>query len=389
MKTATYAFFASVLLYAAPAIAQPASLSFGGDQYGAGQNVSINAAVERDAFMAGNDVTLTGPVTGDAHLAGFDVNASAPVAGDVYAVGFSVDVTEAVGGDVTAAGNNVTLRSGATIGGNARLAGATVTIAMPVAGAAIITAQSLVLEAPITGDVAFYGETITFGSGARVDGNFSIHAPNEIAVPATVASADRVSFTQATRPDYVQEAGRTATETVMRRFWPDLWGAALGWLVLIVVGAALIAFMPRGLARMQLVSERRPFRNFGVGILALAALIGLIPLIAITIIGLLALPVVLIVVGILMALGYLLGTYFTGLRIARAFMVIDTNVKRILVLTAALVLTGLLAMVPILGGLIVVVLTIFGLGVMTVVLMVRWSKGDAERLEVAEAVPAA
>lgn len=390
MKLIHTAFLFGVLLFAsAPGSAQESALAFGGDRYASGQNVSVGEAVEHDAFLAGNNVTLNGPVSGDAHLAGFDVNSTAPVDGDVYAVGFSVEVTESVGGDVTAAGNSVTLRSEASVGGNARLAGATVTVAAPIAGAVLVTAQTLVLEAPITGDLNFYGESITFGSSARVDGNIAIRAPNEIEVPASVAPAERVTFTQGTRPDYMQEAGRTAADTVVRRFWPELWVAALGWLALIVIGAALIAFMPRAMNRMQTISERRPFRNIGLGILALASLVGLVPLIALTIIGLLAVPIVLIVVALFCVLGYLLGTYFTGLRIAGAFARVDTNLKRIAVLAASLIVTGLLAMIPIAGWLLVFLLTIFGLGVMAVVLMIRWSARDAERLEITEAAPGA
>lgn len=358
----------------------PPSLSFGGDQFVGGQNVSIAGPVDRDAFMAGNDVTLTGPVGGDAHLAGFDVNASAPVTGNIYAIGYSVEVTASVGGDLTAAGNNVSVRANAPVSGNARVAAQSVSIAAPVNGAALITAQTLNLDAPIAGDLRFYGERIEFGSGAQVAGTVEIFAPNAIDVPASVAAADRVTFTQFTSPDYVQEAGKTAAETVVRRFWPALWAAALGWLVLFVIGVALIAFAPRWLERLRVVSERRPFRNFGMGVLALAALLGLIPLVAITIIGLLVVPVLLVLIGILCVLGYLLGTYFVGVRIASAFTQVTTNVTRAVVLAASLVIAGLLAMVPVIGWLLSLILVIFGLGVMSVVLMVRWSARDAERL---------
>jgi hypothetical protein len=371
----------------APALvaAQESSFGFGSDQYAAGQNVSVGEPVGGDVFLAGNDIALSAPVSGDAHLAGFDVNTAGPVDGNVYAMGFSVDVTGAVGGDVTAAGNTVTLRSTSPVGGNARLAGSTVTVASPIRGAALVTAQTLVLDAPVSGDLSFYGDTITFGSAARVGGAFIIQAPQQIDVPVTVATADRVQFTQYTRPDYMQEAGRTATDTLLRRLLPELWIAGIAWLVFVLIGAAMIALMPRTMSRMQLASERHTLRSFGLGILALAALFGLVPLFAITIVGLLAVPVVLLIIALFAVAGYVLGTYFTGLRIAGALASVDTNFKRMAVLAVFLAVSLLLAIIPVIGWLFILLLTIFGLGAMAVALIIRWSARDAERLKAGRA----
>ena len=379
----------ALLLVPSLASAEEARLGFGGDQYAAGQNVVVQSPVEHDAFMAGNDVTLAAPVSGDAHLAGFDVNAGADVSGDIYAFGFSVDVTGAVGGDVTAAGNSVTLRSASPVAGNARLAGQNVTIATPVTGSVLISAQTLTLDAPIAGDLSFFGENIVFATGAKVSGAVAIQAPKEIPVPATVAAADRVTFVQYAPPDYMSEAGKTAAETVVSRFWPGLWIAFSGWLVLLIIGTALIALMPRGIARMQAVSETRPFRKLGLGILAFASLLGLVPAFALTLIGILALPFVLIVVCIGCVLGYLAGVYFAGLRISNAFVRIDTNLKRVAVLAVALVAAGIVGLIPVIGWLFTLGLVIFGLGVIAAVLMVRWSMNDAARIQAMAPPPAA
>jgi len=384
---------ALLLMPSLASAADEARLSFGGDQYVSGQNVVLQAPAEGDAFIAGGDIALGVPVAGDAHMAGFDVNVDAAVSEDLYAFGFSVDITGGVGRNVTAAANNVTLRSTAPVGGNARLAGESVTIATPIGGSVLISARTLTLDAPVTGDLNFFGESITFAPGAVVGGTLSIQAPKEIAVPATVASADRVKFTQFAAPDYMTEAGKTATETVTKRLWPAVWIAVSGWLVLLLIGAALIALMPKGLARMQVVSETRPFRKFGLGILAFASLLGLVPVFALTLIGILALPFVFVFVGIGCLLGYLAGVYFIGLRIIKAFVGIDTNLKRVAVLAVALLAAGAVGMVPFLGWLFTLVLLIFGLGVIAAVLMVRWSSGDAARLQSAapppDAAPAA
>jgi hypothetical protein len=374
---------ALVGLLASPSLGQQpdrdARLTFGGDQFTAGQQAVIDAPVAHDAFMAGYNVSLNAAVSGNAHLAGYHVNTNADVTGDIYAAGFAVTVGRTVGGDVTAMGNSVSLRTTAPVPGNARLAGANVSLASAVTGSALITAQTLTLDAPIAGDLAFYGENLIFGPGAKVGGTISIQAPKEIAVPATVASADRVTFTLLTSPDYMGEAGKTA-ENVVKGFWPVFWAAAMWWLLLLVVGAIFIALMPRGMAAMQTVSEKRPFRNFGLGILAFASVVGLVPVFAFTVIGLLLLPFVILFAVIACSLAYLTGLYFVGLRIARSFVAVETNAIRLTVLAGSLVVATLIGMIPVVGWFISLGLLTFGFGVIAVVLMVNWTTRDAARL---------
>lgn len=366
------------------ASADEVNLSFGGDQYTAGQTATIETAVPHDAFIAGYDVSLSAPVTGDAHLAGFNVATGADVTGDVYAGGFSVSIGSVVGGDVTAFGNSVILRSAAPVGGNARVGGQTVTIDTPVTGSALVTAQTLTLNAPISGDFNFLGETLTFGPNATVAGKVTIQAPKEIPVPASVASADRVTFKEVAAPNYMNEAGRTA-ETVVKGFWPQFWAMVGWWAILLVIGAAFIALLPRGVAAMQTIAEKRPFRNIGLGILAFASVVGLVPVVAITVIGIVLLPVVLIFAFVACSLAYLAGVYFAGLQLGRAFVRVETNLHRLAVLTVSIVVAALIGMIPFVGWLASLAFIAFGFGVIAVVLMVRWSRKDAARL----AAPAA
>lgn len=373
---------ATLALLAAPsaALAQDARLSFGGDEYAAGQNVAISAEVARDAFMAGYDVSLSAPVSGDGHFTGFNVRTSAPVAGDIYAAGFNVSVGGDVGGDLTAVGNSVTDSS--PVAGNARLAGQTVTLDAPVAGAALIAAQTLNLNSSIAGDLNFIGESISFGPGAKVDGQVHIQAPSEIDVPANVAAADRVSFTELVRPDYVGEAGRTA-EKVVRGFWPIVWGTLIWVLVLIVLGAILIAVLPRLRQSLETNSAAHPFRTFWVGILTFASTIGLVPVAALTIIGLFILPFVLLYVVVASVLAYLTGVYLAGLKVVGAFTSTDTNLKRLVALAISVVAAVLLGFIPFVGWLLSLGLLSYGFGAAAVSLMARWAAKDAARAAVA------
>lgn len=361
-----------------PAPPQPpagGSLSFGGDRYVAGQSAVVDTAVARDAFAAGYDVSLSGPVSGNAHLAGFNVTSAADVTGDLYAAGYSISITGGVGGDITAMGNSINLAAPRPVPGNLRLAGQTVTITSEVGGSALVTAQSLTLSAPVKGDVGFFGEKLSFGPNARVDGTLTIHAPQPVTVPETVASADRVHFEQLVAPDYASEAGKTA-EHVVKGFWPAVWATGLWWLLLIVVGVLFITLAPRLTQSLQSVSGTRPFRRLGLGIVAFAAAVGLVPVLAMTLVGLVLVPFAVLIVVIACILAYLAGAYLVVLRVARALLPIDSNLRRLAVLAVAVVLVGLLGMIPVLGWLLSLLVLCFGFGSIATVIMNRLTSSD-------------
>jgi hypothetical protein len=95
---------------------------------------------------------------------------------------------------------------------------------------------------------------------------------------------------------------------------------------------------------------------------------------AITLIGILLLPFIFILIFVACVLGYLAGIYFLGLRIGSAITPMATNGKRIVMFAIALIVVGLLGLIPLLGWLIGVVLLLFGLGTMAVAQMTSWSE---------------
>jgi cytoskeletal protein CcmA (bactofilin family) len=346
----------------APAFAQENSMSFAGDRYTSGQDVEISSPVTGDVFMAGFDVDLAAPVAGNAHVAGYNVSVDASVAGNLYAAGYSISVAGVVGGNLTAAANRIVVESTSPVAGNVRLTAAEITLSRDISGSALISAHSLNFNSRIDGDLNFFGETLTFGPNATVTGTVTIQAPGEIAVPVTVADADRVSYSQVASPDYLSEAGRTA-ESVFGEFWPQFWAAMIALLALFLLGFLLIAFAPRGIAALEAVSSKRPLRTFGIGILVFAAILGLTPVLVLTVVGILLLPIALVFALVASGVAFLGGTYLVGALLAQRFVAITTNVHRAVLLAVSLVVTAALGMIPILGWPIILTLVFFGFGV--------------------------
>lgn len=346
---------------AGPAVADDARYGFGGDTYIAGHDSTLSEPVVQDAFLAGYTVLLSAPVGGNAHIAGYSVTADAAVTGNLYAAGNSVTATAPVGGDVTAIGNTVNLSSASSVAGNSRVAGATVTLAAPMAGSVLVTAQSLTLGSVIAGDLSFFGEAIAFAPGARVDGTVTIHAPTPIAVPVSVASADRVTFELANAPNYVTEAGKTANGA-LSSIWPAFGAMALWLVLLLAAGVAAITLSPVAVATAQTHSAERPLRLFGRGILVFSATVGLAVVAGLTVIGLLALPAILVAIVLTCSFAYVAGCYLVAIRVFAPFLAIDSRLKRIGVLVFALVLATLIGLIPFLGWLITLTLICFGFG---------------------------
>ena len=164
-----------------------------------------------------------------------------------------------------------------------------------------------------------------------------------------------------------------------------MWATGLWWVLLMVVGLLFITLANRFVLAMERAATRRPLRNFGLGILAFATLLGLVPVLGLTVAGLVVLPFVLMFVAICWALAYVAGTYLVALRVGAALVPIDNNLKRLGVLIAGILVAGLIGMVPILGWLTMLVLTGFGFGAFALLTMLRWSARDQDLLQPATA----
>ena len=380
MKTTSTIFLAGLLALAPiAAVADEQNLIFGGDTYVAGQSISVAQPVQRDVFEAGNNVTLAAPVADDAHLAGFDVQSTSDIGGNLYAAGFNVTVSGTVKGDITAIGNQVAIRTSQPVAGNVRAAAANVILDSAVDGAVLVTASSVTINAPIKGDLSFYGDDLSFGPNAIVAGNIQVHAPKAVNIPASVAPAERVTFTALTSPQYPTQVGQTA-EIVAKGFWAALWAAAVWWLLLLLVGAAFIALNQPLTTNLETLSGVRPFRRFGLGLLAFASVVGLVPVAALTVVGLLLVPIALIFAFIACSLAYIAGVYLIGSAIGRRITSLVSAGPKVIALAASLVIAGLLTMIPFLGWLISLGIVAYGFGVVAALIMTRWSADDRMRL---------
>lgn len=356
------------LALAGAAFAQTTTMENGGDTFISGGTVANTIDTEGDTFVAARSAATRGATAGDLHVAGFDVSVSTDTGDDLYAVGFSVVVRGAVGQDLTAAGFSVRTESTSEVAGNARLVGNTITIEGPVSGALTATGADIILNAPVAGDVRLVGSQISFGPEARVDGALTYASGAAIDVPERVAPEARVRFERVAFSDAWEEFDEMREDMpVLPTFMSVLSGFLVTLLFFVALGAICLGGVPNRTEGLRRRVTEAPGKAFLLGIIGLSMLIGMVLIVAMTIIGIPLVPIVLLAIVAAWVLGYALGAYVLAMRVWLGFGGDEAigTVGRLLVFAAAITGISLLNFIPFVGWVANFTLVLLGIGGLT------------------------
>lgn len=356
------------LCLGAVAQADTAELTHGGDTYLAGSVVNEVVEAPGDAFIAARNAVALGSAQGDLHVTGFDVSVSADAAKDLYALGATVVVRGRVAEDLTAAGFSVRTESTSETRGNARLFGNTLTIDGPVAGALMVTGRDVILNAPVAGDARIIASNISFGPKAVVGGTLTYGTEQKMSVPERVASPERVKHERASLPDAWDGFDEIRREMpVLPTFMSVLSAFIVSLLFFVVLGALMLGFMPKRLEAMRQGIARAPGKSILLGVIGLSMLLGMVPITALTIVGLPFVPIVILAIVVVWTLGYALGAYSVAMRVWAAFdgKTEQSNIVRLLVFAAAITCIAALNFIPFVGWVVNYTLVLIGIGALT------------------------
>lgn len=380
MEAILRTFLISMMLSALPlsqSVLADEHVVVGGDVFAAGANVSISEPASRDAIVSGFSVDISGPTAKDAVAAGFYVDVDAAVGEDLYAAGFFVKVEQPVGGDLSASGFNVHLRKDAAVAGNARLMAGKLTLDGPIKGALAASGGSIEVNGAVAGDARLTAGSLKFGPDARISGTLSYFTPEPIEIAPSVASPDRIHF------ERLEMGGRGPMHPGMFGFWPAFLSVFFGFIVsiafLVVAAGVVLALVPDSLERLREATIAAPFRNMAVGLLTLGAMFGLVPVSAITLIGMPLIPLLLLAIVALWIAGYLVGVYAVAWRVAGRMRELEPTLPaRLAVIVVGLIVAASLNFIPFAGWLINLGLMLAGLGgIVTEAL--AWFKGRRAR----------
>ena len=355
-------FFLSLIATGVMAQDDSVSISFGGDAFLAGPDATLTTTGTDDLFMAGETVRAVADISGSAHAAGRRVSLQAGIGQDAYAAGMDVEVLGSVGGDASLAGYDVAVDG--SIGGDLRASGAKLAINGTVAGYAAIAGENVFLNGVIAGDARIAAQELVFGPEARIDGMLTVYEQvgKEVRVPETVVSEDRLE--RIVVEDWEDRDWRVPP---VFNWWRAVWTFIACIVVVAAIAALIAAVAPEQLALMRTRTLNAPFRSLWLGFLMESALFGSVIVFAITVIGIFLAPAMIVLALIVGFFGYVIGAYSFGvgllLAIGRGEPV--TLGERALAAGVGSLLTGLIVLVPFLGWLFMIALTLAGVGAIT------------------------
>ena len=267
---------AGLLGFATPALAQDEdTFRFGNDVFAAGGSVTVDAAGADDVFAVGERIDLAGADRG--------LRAPPGAADRRQRRCRRRRLCRRGRRDAWRRRSPATPRWPATTSRSAPPSAATCApppatsgVGAPVAGYALLAAETVAIDAAIGGDAAIDADTLDFGPGRprRPAASCSRATPPTSSCRARSPPPTASSAIRSARPD---ASGAGAPGPVLDRA-PSWLSLAIGF----VIGVAILAVLalvvalaaPRGVERLAVLVGERPFYTFWIGFLTLSALIG-------------------------------------------------------------------------------------------------------------------
>jgi cytoskeletal protein CcmA (bactofilin family) len=326
------------------------------DLYAFGSDIAINGTIHGDLIAGGNNISIDGTVTGDVIAAGNVVQIRGQVGGSVRVAASRVVLDGKVTNDFVAAGNELTILGNGKVGRDAILAGADATISGPIGRDLQVGGGNAKIDSAVGGNVKATIERLQITDRGSVGGSLKYTSKNE----AQIANASSVKGSiERQAPDNGRAPLFTGTAALVVEWLKGLIG-------LLILGLLVVFFFPGFSRRAGEALVHSPWMTLAIGVLVLIGL----PILSI----------------VFFAVGYLIGGWWIGFVVLALFVValalsipvaavgIGGALLRIarrpvpvwLALLIGLVVLLLVALIPILGGIVIIGALLFGMGATTI-----------------------
>lgn len=315
------------------------------DYYAAGGVVDIDAEVAGDVIAAGGELYIGHLVEGDVIAAGGTLKIRGEIKDDIRISGGDINIDATIGDDLAAAGGSITLSPGTSVGGDAWLAGGEVHIAGTILGDLRITGGNIRLSGTVHGDVELEAGEIQILDSARIDGELNYKSPRQAATDADAVISGNITH-QPVDWDYADSGyGLFFSVTLM------------------VAGVLFYLFFPHyTLASVKRIGSD-PWNSLGLGFIFVVATPLVAFILMLIVLGLWVGLSMLALYCVALLSGFLIGCFFVAERGAKLFkQEISSRGRRLISVIVVIFILGLIQMIPLLGGLILFLLLLFGLG---------------------------
>lgn len=326
------------------------------DLYAFGTNIAINGTIHGDLIAAGNFITIDGTVTGDVIAAGQSVTIRGQVGGSVRAAGNTVVLDGKVTNDLLFGGNDLTILSNGRVGRDVIVGSANTTVTGQIGRDLQAGSTNVKIDGGVGGNVLATVDKLQLTDRGTIGGNLKYTSKTD----AQIANASSVK-------------GSTVRQTPESDRAPLVTGPAAlvvdwlrGLIGLLILGILVVFFFPGFARRAGEALVRSPWLTLAIGALVLIGL----PILAIVFFAVGALIggwwigfVVLSLFVVVLALSIPVAAVGVGgalLRVARR------PVPVWLALFIGLIALLLVALIPILGGLVIFCALLFGMGASTI-----------------------
>lgn len=330
--------------------------------FAAGRRITLTLNSTDDVFAAGNDISVRGAHADHLFAAGESLTFTDIAVHDVFAAGKTLSFASgAIADDLVAAGERVTLMSNARVDGGVVAAGRNVTIEGPVGGGLRAAGRTVTLDSAVTGDVKLEGDTIIVGPRARISGNLTHRGRNVQISPEAQVSGQTTAL-----PPRAGHDAENRRQWMQFKSWMH-WAFIAGLFLLgVIVAMAFPGLMNQTSAKLRAA----PASSLGFGVVLACALPVLIVVLLVTVVGMPLAFLLMAFFGLMWPLALIGAAYALGMLIrgrVRSGAVAPKALARALWTLAALVLLTALGMIPIAGGLVWMIVYLFGLGAVAVV----------------------
>ena len=332
-----------------------------GNAYSAGLSVVRTANVLGDLSVFGGSVVTAAPVSGDELLVAGSIRSRARVGGDLRAVGGSISVEDPVNGDLAAFGYSV--NDSGKVGGNIFIIAANTTLSNGASGPVTIYGNNISLSGDFANNVNIVAiGRVALAASTTIAGKLSYQSPELAVIPQSAVIIGGVEYTNAS---YLPDAGTSRILAVI----------SIGFFLFVrILGALILTGLLAGLfpRLAEAVTDRaytaRPSKILLTILLGFAVFVVtpvLFLILALTFVGiglalLLFIAYSFIVFLSLAYAGILLGSLFSRRYMNRETVLWHDGVFGMLALS-------LIALVPYVGVLIVLLLTMFTSGALLLI----------------------
>ncbi|WP_306016285.1 polymer-forming cytoskeletal protein [Oceanicaulis sp. MMSF_3324] len=348
----------------------------GGDLTVFAADVRMNVTVDGEVQIVAADIELDGAVDGEVGLAGADIRVGADIFDDLDAAGADLTLNGTVAGNAALAGATVIITADAIVSGETEIGARELYMEGRLERGAEIHARDVVISGTIEGPLDIRARDVVIESGAVLTGPITVRSPKppSVAEGAQIGELDYQQYEFDDNSDFDHPNVNIGIDDF--GFAPSPWAfggvfTASAFLLGLLVSLA----SPKGVASIASAFRRQPWVSGLLGLVVLAMMPILIPtlmvLLAVTVIGI---PLA-ILLGLATPIFMFLAFAFGGIAIGDLVMNRTGEPAgfglRAGSMLAALLVIGLISVIPFIGWAISMIVFCIGLGAWTIALFTR------------------